>query len=204
MKSNQAQIAHFVEQNQDAISALIYLADFQMQTQLAINARREEIALYILRSIGFETLENQVNERALNGYYNSLKRTFNEYTKIINGQTEIKKKNKDLVSKETAQKWLNENANEVKKGDEWRTQYKNKIDSVFKNINHLTITKHDSFIQAAQRAKTQSANRLPEMLATAGSIIINGTPETYLDNPQRKAKEEHALVRELQAIWEID
>nr|DAR86417.1 MAG TPA: hypothetical protein [Caudoviricetes sp.] len=194
-------ISNFIQNNKNGMAALLYIADFEMPTQKAIDSRRAEIAFYVLRSIGYETLTEQSNDREKNGYYLSLKQMFNTCTKIVNGHKPETKK--EALTPEEAQAWLNQHNEEVRIGDEWRKQYKQKIDIVLKNFTVMTISSHEQFQQAAQIAKTESSIHLEEMLATSGSILVYGTPATRNGKDFWVTDAQRALVRELQNIWGI-
>lgn len=214
----------FITQHQSGISALLYIADYNMPTDRAISSRRKEIAYYVLRSIGYETLQDTIHERELDGQHRSLIKQQNDYESLLQDKEQIllelnnkelsgnkrgNRKYKKITNKQEleeriqeAKQWLSENRETVENSKRNR-DYRKKIVNIPREMIE-TVSKpvsHDAFIQAAIQAKTDSADILAGLLATAGGILVMGTPEKHQGADLNLTPEEISLVREVQKIW---
>lgn len=149
-------VTQFIESHHDAVAVLIYFADFKMPNTRSINKRREEVAKWILRECGHETLAyQQLFEPPLDA---SVAEQENKRDKLIK--------------------------------------------QILAQFEHIAPVSEEAFLHHVGSLK-ENQEFLKSMLATGGSILVYGTPETYDFKPLYVSQEERDLLRKMQKIWGI-
>lgn len=211
---NTALFSDTIQRHQSGVSALLYIADFNMPNTRSINQRRREISKWVLRQSGIETGLDQLNRSNQEADFNQVVRAYEKQTKELDKlrkklqQSDGKTKTVNEATEKEAQEieqWLSENKANYEQCDLWLQERKKLLNSI-NDLLKKSVTRaaqHTDFLNCLRRSKSETPDSLGDMLATAGSILVFGTPETLDKNTFWVSNEERALVREMQSEWSL-
>ena len=205
-KTRQPQIPdeaiQFIRSHYQAVSLMLYLADFKMPDTTAINKRRNEVAKWVLRACGYETLADQqkaeqveTENRQAMALCRKLEKEIKEAVANLEDEEKIEWQRKRLAD-------AGQNANRLGSLAKKRRAFV----AAFRD-SHLAFVSLPQAYSVLETTvsvgQSESERFLSDLLATGGSILVYGTPETSNSKPLYVSEEERDLLREMQRIWGI-
>lgn len=190
----------FIREHGGAVALLLYLADFNMPDDTGIrNKRRNEVAKWVLRAGGCETLAWQT---AFAATETEQRQARNKTKKMLD---EIKEARANLEDDDVIA-WKEEKLAEYgRRNSELSAVVKKRkslLQALRERFESLPLPGSDVFMEQVA-ALDEPPEFLRDLLAAGGSVLVRGIPDTHNGKPFRLSPAEIELLHEMGRRWGI-